>query len=295
MNSVLSICVFTVLVSTFLPVEGVGLLSRSDWGYGDDDGPSTWGEHYPVCADGERQSPIDLMIDDESPVISEEITFTEDYANTPASGTFQNNGHSVQFSANMPNDYKMTGGPLGEEEYQFLQLHFHWGSDNTKGSEHTVGGREYPLEMHMVHINSKYVQEDGTLDDGYATNADGLAVIGFLFKIDERKDYAPISKFTDAIADLTETDTSDMTDVDLGTFTKKVMKRGYFSYLGSLTTPGCNEVVTWINAKKYLKISPEQLDKFRETGIADNYRPPQPLNGRDITKGLSTFEITWFP
>ena len=45
----------------------------------------------------------------------------------------------------------------------------------------------YPLELHLVHINSKYVNADGSLDGGYATNADGLAVIGFLFKIDKRK------------------------------------------------------------------------------------------------------------
>ena len=43
------------------------------------------------------------------------------------------------------------------------------------------------MEMHMVHINSKYVGADGSLDGGYATNADGLAVIGFMFKMDPRK------------------------------------------------------------------------------------------------------------
>ena len=35
----------------------------------------------------------------------------------------------------------------------------------------------------MVHINSKYVNDDGTLDPGYATNCDGVAVLGFMFKV----------------------------------------------------------------------------------------------------------------
>merc|ERR1712180_508934 len=44
------------------------------------------------------------------------------------------------------------GGRLPEgEKFQFLQLHWHWGSDSSKGSEHTMDGKEYPLELHLVH------------------------------------------------------------------------------------------------------------------------------------------------
>lgn len=32
--------------------------------------------------------------------------------------------------------------------YQFLQFHLHWGSDNSKGSEHTIDGKKYPAEVH---------------------------------------------------------------------------------------------------------------------------------------------------
>ena len=34
----------------------------------------------------------------------------------------------------------------------------------------------------MVCINSKYVNDDGTLDGDYLENKDGVAVLGFLFK-----------------------------------------------------------------------------------------------------------------
>ena len=40
----------------------------------------------------------------------------------------------------------LAGGPLSGE-YQMLQLHFHWGEDDTRGSEHTIDGKEYPLEV----------------------------------------------------------------------------------------------------------------------------------------------------
>ena len=40
--------------------------------------------------------------------------------------------------------------------YQFAGLHFHWGSESNEGSEHTVEGKAYPLELHLVHFNSEY-------------------------------------------------------------------------------------------------------------------------------------------
>ena len=40
-----------------------------------------------------------------------------------------------------PNELTVTGGPFKEEKYMFQQLHFHWGSKNKQGSEHTIGGK----------------------------------------------------------------------------------------------------------------------------------------------------------
>lgn len=38
---------------------------------------------------------------------------------------------------------------------------------------------------------------------------------------------------------------------------------GYWTYLGSLTTPPFNESVTWILFKKYVEVSHHQLNIFR--------------------------------
>ena len=68
-----------------------------------------------------------------------------------------------------------------------------------------------------------------------------------------------------------------------------VINGPYFSYHGSLTTPGCNEVVHWINFKNTLKVSSRQLDQFRllkntvGQPLQDNFRPIQKTNGRKIT------------
>ena len=77
----------------------------------------------------------------------------------------------------------LSGGPLGSD-YKVLQLHFHWGSDDTKGSEHKYDGMAFPMEMHVVHWNTKYAKSDGSVGDNILDNVDGLAVTGFMFKLD---------------------------------------------------------------------------------------------------------------
>ena len=34
----------------------------------------------------------------------------------------------------------------------------------------------------MIHVNTKYIYENGSLDPAHKTNKDGLAVLGFLYK-----------------------------------------------------------------------------------------------------------------
>ena len=43
-------------------------------------------------------------------------------------------------------DLRVSGGGLNGE-YRVLQLHFHWGSDDSEGSEHAVDGDHYPMEV----------------------------------------------------------------------------------------------------------------------------------------------------
>ena len=65
----------------------------------------------------------------------------------------------------------------------------------------------------------------------------------------------------------------------------------YYQYAGSLTTPGCDEVVTHIVLDQQFSISKAQIDSFRNAFSSDsnwgdgNYRSIQALNGRVVTKG----------
>ena len=63
----------------------------------------------------------------------------------------------------------------------------------------------------------------------------------------------------------------------------------YFSYHGSLTTPGCNEVIHWVVFRTPLSIYKRQLRQFRKvfnnkgSRLVDNFRPTQPLNNGSVT------------
>lgn len=71
----------------------------------------------------------------------------------------------------------ITGGPL-RSVYEFSQFHFHWGSDNSKGSEHLINSKGGPMEIHLVFFNKIYLNFMNA-----STKPDGLSVIGFLYKV----------------------------------------------------------------------------------------------------------------
>merc|ERR1711936_590536 len=183
------------------------------------------------------------------------------------------------------------------------QLHWHWGSDSSKGSEHTIDGKEYPIEVHLVHVNTKYYVNGAPSADNFAM-PDGLAVIGIMYEISTEDN----ANLTDILSKVNEVAVEQRrrrkqgrsNEVDLAmTLALETLlpedTTQYYYYQGGLTTPNCNEAVLWTNFKTPQKISEAQLEIFRSmtdsdgVTLNDNYRPPQPLNARTIyTTGGST-------
>jgi len=274
----------------------------------------TWKTNVPTC-NGFHQSPIDVIftgtpVDDSTSTdsngalkfsgydtvrtfaIENTVEHYEKFSLGRANKLKNKGGHTVQLDVAGGNSAKLSGGPLSDE-YKVLQLHFHWGSDDTKGSEHVYDGMAFPMELHVVHWNSKYVvspTDDSPDVDTILTSVDGLAVTGFMFEVvaDDNDALKPI---TDALVKVNEADSSEkLTGFMLNDLIAPAIARGmtYATYPGGLTTPPCNEVVTWINFKDPLPVSSAQLQAFRELMdgkggmIVDNFRSPQPLAGREI-------------
>ncbi|RXN12494.1 carbonic anhydrase 7-like isoform X1 [Labeo rohita] len=237
-------------------------MTGHDWGYGEDNGPLEWYKDYPI-ADGNRQSPIDIV--PAEAVFDARLSPISLSYNNCTSVNISNNGHSVVVEFIDSDDRSVIrGGPL-ENMYRLKQFHFHWGCKGCSGSEHTVGGKTYASELHLVHWNAvKYKSFSEA-----AAAPDGLAVLGI---------------FLDGNA------------VDFKGFNPKCLLPNsleYWTYPGSLTTPPLHESVTWIVLKEPIYVSEKQMGKFRtllfngeeedeRKRMENNYRPPQPLKGRKV-------------
>jgi carbonic anhydrase len=117
------------------------------WHYEGDEGPEHWGTLSPTfitCGKGRAQSPIDIAkttpVEASAPLKvlfpapELEIVHHEHVADGI------NNGHTIQ--VNYTGADTLT---IGNEAYGLVQYHFH------NPSEHTVRGKHFPMEMHMVH------------------------------------------------------------------------------------------------------------------------------------------------
>ncbi|XP_077023244.1 carbonic anhydrase 2 [Tamandua tetradactyla] len=251
------------------------------WGYDKDNGPDRWYETFPI-AKGERQSPvnIDTNAAKHDPAL-QPLSLSYEEA---TSRKILNNGHSFNVEFDDSQDKAvLKGGPL-TGTYRLIQFHFHWGSSDEQGSEHTVDKKKYAAELHLVHWNTKYG------DFGKAVQQpDGLAVLGIFLKIGSAKQ--GLQKILDVLDSIkTKGKSAEFPNFDPRELLPE--RLDYWTYPGSLTTPPLLECVTWIVLKEPISVSSEQMLKFRklnfnvegesEKAMVDNWRPAQPLKNRQI-------------
>ncbi|XP_018325518.1 carbonic anhydrase 2-like [Agrilus planipennis] len=247
---------------------------ESHWSYDDQ---NDWPE---LCNSGTRQSPIDIR----TPSI-EQSHFSPFIFSGYSERFFAdvtNTGHTVRI--NLRNDSKVPtveeGGLPGT--YALDSVHFHW------NSEHTINGRRYPAELHAVHYDVKYGNVDNAI-----THENGVAVFAILFEIssEDNENFNPIMPVIDEVDD-----TVGMTARTDQRFSPNIFfprdTSGYYRYIGSLTTPDCNEGVIWTIFRNVLRISESQVSYFTniqsETGLlTENYRTLQAVNNRPVYENIS--------
>ncbi|KAA0198474.1 carbonic anhydrase alpha, 8-like [Hyalella azteca] len=237
---------------------------------------------FPSCR-GSRQSPINLD-PSSSPAREFEPFFFLRYQQIPDAESITNTGHSVKLiSRNLP---EVSGGNLGAT-YKFDQYHLHWGAEDSRGSEHTIDNFRFPMELHLVHHNTKYASFNASLE-----HRDGVAVLGVLFVISEL-DNPLLQPLIDHLMSITEAGQEDIA-VDLyplASLLPRDLSR-FYRYHGSLTTPMCNEVVTWTIFDDYVPVSDAQMARLRSLmdtegdPLLNNFRPNQLLNGRTVYRSF---------
>uniref|UniRef100_A0A665ULT1 protein-tyrosine-phosphatase n=1 Tax=Echeneis naucrates TaxID=173247 RepID=A0A665ULT1_ECHNA len=215
----------------------------------------SWGKKYPSCNNA-RQSPVDI-----------DETFTQvrlQYQNlqlegwdqqTAESSTIHNNGKTV--AINVEGEFFVSGGGLSSR-FRVSRINFHWGRCNatSDGSEHSLNGMKYPLEMQIYSYDPDDFQslDDAIMDGGR------VAAMAVLFEVSQ-PNFSPV---VDAVNTVNRFGKSG----SLEAFTLRSLLPNntdkYYIYNGSLTAPPCSEVVEWVVFKQSVAISEAQLEAFCE-------------------------------
>ncbi|XP_030375943.1 carbonic anhydrase 2-like [Scaptodrosophila lebanonensis] len=250
-----------------------------------------------LCQIGQSQSPIDLLYDDaikNNTIPRIQFHHYGESLRTPL--VLMNNGHT----ANMVIPPTRTGqrpfitGGLLRGEYEVQSVHFHWGSNSSKGSEHSINFMRYDVEMHIVHKNRRYESMAEA-----SQNADGLAVLAVMFGAQPQpfSQYYGLNKIFNQLPRIVEynTNTTIPGQLNMAQLLGNIIVGVFYSYNGSLTTPDCAEAVTWTVFPDVINIPERHIMKFwqlkdsRGTPLINNYRTIQDTNQRPVYyRGVSS-------
>uniref|UniRef100_A0A672K042 Carbonic anhydrase 15-like n=1 Tax=Sinocyclocheilus grahami TaxID=75366 RepID=A0A672K042_SINGR len=139
--------------------------------------------------------------------------------------------------------------------YRTIQLHFHWGSESSNGSEHTLD--HLRLLMHIVNIKSTHPNLTSALED-----TTGLAVLGVFVDVTylHNDNFQFISNALLSVA--YKGQTKSIRPFPLMNLLPQNNLTQYYRYHGSLTTPPCSQVVLWTVYQVPIYISWAQFEQF---------------------------------
>uniref|UniRef100_A0A8C6UZH6 protein-tyrosine-phosphatase n=1 Tax=Neogobius melanostomus TaxID=47308 RepID=A0A8C6UZH6_9GOBI len=225
-----------------------------------------------VCS--KNQSPVDIA--DEQALTSEEYqelvldNFNKESSNQT---TMKNTGKTV--AIHLKDDFFME---------------FHWGqADGSAGSEHSINGKTFPVEMQIYLYNS----DDFESLSAAIKERRIIAAMAIFFEKDNPAVEPIIQGLKGVVHHEKETNLRSFVLRDL----LPSSVDSYYRYTGSLTTPPCSKVVEWIVFSRPVYLSHSQLESFYSIFtteqqdhvksveyLRNNFRPQQALDGRKVLK-----------
>jgi carbonic anhydrase len=241
---------FLVLGMATVAVAQTAAQTTTPWDYEGKRGSLNWGKLDPsfkACSKGREQSPLDIRgahLNKALPPI--------EFHYIAGAVKLENDGHTVAVRVD-PGSYMVAGGV----RYELVEYDFH------HPSEEAVKGKLADMEVHLLH-----------------RSADGkLAVVAVRLNEDAGNPNAVLATLWPHLP--TRAGASEKVTEMVNPGGLLPADRGYWTYLGSLTTPPCTEGVRWFVFEQELSISRDQLRAFAGL-FSVNTRPLQDPHGRRI-------------
>lgn len=224
--------------------------SGASWDYAGKRGPLVWGKldpSYRACSEGHQQSLIDIrgarLNTSLQPLVFHFVA---------GPVTLENTGNLIALNVG-PGSTMTTEGA----RYELQRIEFH------RPAENAVKGKLADLDVEMI-----YRGGDGK-----------LAIVASRLAMDRGDPNAVLAELWPHLPKTPGATGKDPNDVDPGGFLPA--DRGYWTYMGSLTTPPCTEGVRWFVFETPLSLSRDQLRDYTAI-FRMNSRPLQDTHGRRI-------------
>lgn len=229
-------------------------------------GPDTW-HHASLTCEGDQQSPIDI----DSNLVTYDPRLVPLSLNGYTTNTtiyawnFTHDSHTIIIYPPTSARLSVSGANL-PGVFDLVSVHFRWGYNTHQGSEHTINGRKFPLEVQFVHR---------------AQQSESTVIVSLLFN-GQKADNPALEPLLTVLDQINDESISSQQIIDLSFLFPSDPSIYFYRYMGSLTTPPCTEGVTWIVLAKTIPISSKQMHVFFNNSSPMNFRPIQKLNRRPI-------------
>uniref|UniRef100_A0A8D0FQI4 Receptor-type tyrosine-protein phosphatase gamma n=1 Tax=Strix occidentalis caurina TaxID=311401 RepID=A0A8D0FQI4_STROC len=260
------------------------------WAYSGTYGPEHWVTSSEKCG-GSHQSPIDI-IDHQAHVGDEYQELQLDGFDSESSNKtwMKNTGKTVAIL--LKDDYFVSGAGL-PGRFKAEKVEFHWGQSNgSAGSEHSINGKRFPVEMQIYFYNPDDFDSFGiaVLENRV------VGAMAIFFQVSQRDNQA-LDPIIHGLKGVVHHEKETFLDPFVLRDLLPTSLGSYYRYAGSLTTPPCSEIVEWIVFRKPVPISYHQLEAFYSIFtteqqdhvksveyLRNNFRPQQSLNNRKVSK-----------
>ncbi|XP_069062641.1 receptor-type tyrosine-protein phosphatase gamma isoform X4 [Pleurodeles waltl] len=260
------------------------------WAYSGLYGPENWVLSSADCG-GIYQSPIDIT-DQNAQVGDEYQELQLDGFDTESSNKtwMKNTGKTVAIL--LKDEYFISGAGL-PGRFKAEKVEFHWGHSNASaGSEHSINGKRFPVEMQIYFYNPDDFDSFGAaiLENRV------IGAMSVFFQVSQR-DNPALEPIIHGLKGVVHHEKETFLDPFVLRDLLPASLGSYYRYTGSLTTPPCSQIVEWIVFNRPVPISYQQLEAFYSIFtteqqdhvksveyLRNNFRPRQNLNGRVVFK-----------